>query len=104
MAQGRHLSKAQLEHKFEVTIPWLQYLQIQHLLSFYYKHFSQQRPLTNFETLLKLPSEYLKGYIFLLYKILLDSYSTKPPKYVDLWNKEGIVTFTTQQWERIWKS
>lgn len=62
MTHGHLLSKAQTEQKYQVAIHGFQYLQIQHLFIFYFKHSPQQRPLSSFRMMGHETRECMNGF------------------------------------------
>lgn len=65
------MDKLQLENILETRIPWLWYFQIKYMCDSLKRQGTFDRPLTNFERLLKDYAGSKKGLISKIYKILL---------------------------------
>lgn len=87
-----------------ILLPWYQYLQIKHFIYSPQVQKSLQRPLSDFENLLKNVRTTSKGLVSDLYNILLKIRDPKIFDYQKCWQKYCNSEFTKIHWQKIWSS
>lgn len=103
-SKGLLLAKEELEQRFQVTIPWLQYYQVHHIYKSLVKNTEASEKGTEFELKLALGDLYIKGLISLLYVSLNGTYWNSPPSFQNWWVRQCNIDPSTDVWSRIWSS
>lgn len=89
-------------YKFCFLIPWLEYVQPQHLWKSPEIQQTFSCPLTPFEELLTKQDNITKGLISIIYNTLLSMYSKIPLSYTFNWEKDCLVILPESTWSGIW--
>lgn len=98
---GKLLSKTDIEQRFSVTIPWLQYYQVYYMFNTLNLEVNLNNEPTLFELQLGQKGDQIKGLVSLLYK----SYNTKGwfvlSSFQNSWAKECQFDSTKEIWSKI---
>lgn len=104
VTEGKLLSKQQLEQKFNIDIPWFQYIQMSAMVSKMLANNSLNLELTPFERLMDVKQDYVVGLTSLIYKLLNSEVWSKPSAFENAWIRDCGGRFSNTNWPRVWVS
>lgn len=103
-SHGVLLAKHTLEDKYEVNIPWFEFLQVAHLFGNTTFSSALTRDLTMFASLLCDYSSTLRGFISKCYRALKAQAWNLPMTFQKAWNVDCNVSSNYKVWPLVWSS